>query len=182
MPDYSQERIRIDLRPTAETAAALGVTVKELYRRIQRLILESPSEVRQAIQDTIGRNFDQEGNPRWVPLSLMTARRRSKLGFGGKRILQRSGKLRASAIAGVKAKRRGTDEAFIAAEYNPKDPKWVNQFGATFSSSVKDEDGGVTKEAHDIPRREFVPTGHAARELADLIVNKILLPKLQKGS
>ena len=52
--------------------------------------------VQQVLQTAFREILDAEGIPKWVKLSPYTLREKQRLGYGGKRILQRTGRLRRS--------------------------------------------------------------------------------------
>ena len=52
--------------------------------------------VQQVLQNAFREILDAEGIPKWVKLSPYTLREKQRLGYGNKRILQRTGRLRRS--------------------------------------------------------------------------------------
>ena len=54
--------------------------------------------VQQVLQNAFREILDAEGIPRWVKLSPYTLREKRRSGYGGKRILERTGRLRRSYI------------------------------------------------------------------------------------
>lgn len=52
--------------------------------------------VQRVLQTAFREILDAEGTPKWVKLSPYTLREKQRLGYGGKRILERTGRLRRS--------------------------------------------------------------------------------------
>ena len=83
----------------------------------------SPSlsaSVQQVLQTAFREILDAEGTPKWVKLSPYTLREKQRLGYGGKRILERTGRLRRSYSArSSDSQWRTTSASIIFENYLP---------------------------------------------------------------
>ena len=76
--------------------------------------------VQQVLQNQFREILDAEGIPKWVKLSPYTLREKQRLGYGGKRILQRTGRLRRSYSArSSDSQWRTTSASIIFENYLP---------------------------------------------------------------
>jgi len=81
--------------------------------------------------DDVYNNFEQEGNPMWVPLSRNTIKERERKGFWPGKILQRTGQLLKSITSRFTATSAevGTNKVYAA----------IHQFGGTFNQAARSE-------------------------------------------
>ena len=76
--------------------------------------------VQRVLQTAFREILDAEGIPKWVKLSPYTLREKQRLGYGGKRILQRTGRLRRSYSArSSDSQWRTTSASIIFENYLP---------------------------------------------------------------
>ena len=76
--------------------------------------------VQRVLQSAFREILDAEGIPKWVKLSPYTLREKQRLGYGGKRILQRTGRLRRSYSArSSDSQWRTTSASIIFENYLP---------------------------------------------------------------
>ena len=94
--------------------------LKGCMTRSRRSPLRCLMGVQRVLQTAFREILDAEGIPKWVKLSPYTLREKQRLGYGGKRILQRTGRLRRSYSArSSDSQWRTTSASIIFENYLP---------------------------------------------------------------